>query len=71
MTQDTADRLKRVDGFFVWEGDHYNYYLPEDFMTPAQAEAYLVQFHSTWACINQQMHTLTRADLHYLGRGVS
>lgn len=46
-----SERLKRIDGFWS-EG---RYYLPEDFMTPEQGDAYLAQFQQTVDGINTQL----------------
>lgn len=52
------ERYKRVDGFWVEENGTENFYLPEDFMTPAQGEAYVQRFQQRIDGLNHQFKVL-------------
>ena len=49
----TIERLQRGDGFWVEEDGERNYYLPDDFMSVAQAQAY-------WQVMEQQRSALNK-----------
>ena len=52
------EKLRRFDCFEVQEGDKLVFYVPEDFMTHAQAEAYQKHMAQVIQGLNQQIITM-------------